>query len=50
MGAAAAHRAPAFAAAQYLIDHLKKSVPIWKTERARSGRPPRRRPTPRGGR
>lgn len=50
VGAAAAHRAPAFAAAQYLIDHLKKSVPIWKTERARSGRPPRRRPTPRGGR
>jgi molybdopterin synthase catalytic subunit len=49
-GAAAAHRAPAFAAAQYLIDQLKKSVPIWKTERARSGRPPRRRRTPRGGR
>ena len=27
-----AHRADAFAACQYLIDTLKKSVPIWKKE------------------
>lgn len=45
VGAAAAHRAPAFAAARFLIDRLKQSVPIWKTERARSAR--RRRPPPR---
>ena len=50
VGAAAAHRAPAFAAARYLIDRLKRTVPIWKTERARSGRPRRRRPGPRAGR
>jgi molybdopterin synthase catalytic subunit len=33
VGAAAAHRAPAFAAARVLIDQLKATVPIWKTER-----------------
>ncbi len=47
VGAAAGHRAPAFAAARFLIDELKKTVPIWKTERAgpRSNRssPPRPR-------
>jgi len=43
-GAACAHRAEAFAAARFLIDGLKASVPIWKTERARPGRRPRRRP------
>jgi molybdopterin synthase catalytic subunit len=26
------HRAEAFAACQFLIDHLKQSVPIWKRE------------------
>jgi molybdopterin synthase catalytic subunit len=46
VGAAGAHRAPAFAAARYLIDELKRTVPIWKTERARSGRPPPRRRRP----
>lgn len=50
VGAACAHRAPAFAAARYLIDRLKQTVPIWKEERARSGRRPRRRPSPRDGR
>jgi molybdopterin synthase catalytic subunit len=50
VGAAAPHRAPAFEAARYLIDRLKQTVPIWKTERARSGRPRRRPPAPRGGR
>jgi molybdopterin synthase catalytic subunit len=50
VGAAAGHRAPAFAAARFLIDRLKKTVPIWKTERARSGRRPRRRPHPRAAR
>jgi molybdopterin synthase catalytic subunit len=29
---AAEHRAEAFAACQYLIDTLKKTVPIWKKE------------------
>ena len=50
VGAAAGHRAPAFAAARFLIDRLKKTVPIWKAERARSARRPPRRPRPRGGR
>ncbi len=49
-GAAAGHRAPAFAAARFLIDALKRTVPIWKTERARPGRRPRRRPSRRGAR
>lgn len=48
VGAACAHRAPAFAAARYLIEELKRSVPIWKEERARPGRPRRRRPSRRG--
>lgn len=50
VGAAAAHRAPAFAAARYLIEELKRSVPLWKAELTRPARPPRRRPRPRGGR
>jgi molybdopterin synthase catalytic subunit len=29
---ASAHRGPAFAACQWLIDELKKRVPIWKKE------------------
>lgn len=44
VGVATPHRAPAFAATQYLIDALKATVPIWKTDRGRSGR--RRRPPP----
>lgn len=32
IGVAAAHRADAFAACQFLIDELKQSVPIWKRE------------------
>ena len=48
-GAACAHRAEAFAAARYLIDRLKETVPIWKEERRRRGRPPRRRPSRRTG-
>ncbi|MCI4339609.1 MAG: molybdenum cofactor biosynthesis protein MoaE [Thermoplasmata archaeon] len=50
VGAAAGHRAPAFAAARYLIDELKRTVPIWKTDRARSARPRRRPPHPRAAR
>lgn len=50
VGAAAGHRAPAFAAARYLIDCLKETVPIWKTDRARFVRPRRRRPRRRAGR
>jgi len=29
---ASAHRAPAFEACRWLIDNLKKKVPIWKKE------------------
>jgi molybdopterin synthase catalytic subunit len=32
VGAAAAHRKEAFPACQFLIDELKKTVPIWKKE------------------
>jgi molybdopterin synthase catalytic subunit len=45
-GAAAGHRAAAFAAARYLIDELKRTVPIWKTERARRAGGPRVGPAP----
>ena len=47
VGVVCGHRAEAFAAARFLIDELKASVPIWKTERARPERrprPPRARP------
>ncbi len=50
VGAAAPHRSEAFAAARYLIEELKRRAPIWKTERARPGRPPRRPPGRRRGR
>ncbi len=42
VGAACAHRAPAFATARFLIEDLKVTVPIWKSERARPARRPRR--------
>lgn len=44
VGAAAPHRAEAFAAARFLIEQLKRRAPIWKSERARPARRPRRRP------
>ena len=50
IGVAAAHRAEAFAACRHLIDALKATVPIWKTDRARPARRPRPRPGPRAGR
>ena len=50
VGAACGHRARAFAAARYLIEELKGSVPIWKSERARRARRPRPRPGRRAGR
>jgi molybdopterin synthase catalytic subunit len=34
---AAAHRAPAFEACQWLIDTLKRTVPIWKKEHFEGG-------------
>lgn len=49
-GAAAGHRAEAFAAARFLIEQLKAKAPIWKTARARPARPPRRRPGEPAGR
>ncbi|MGP8078626.1 MAG: molybdenum cofactor biosynthesis protein MoaE [Thermoplasmata archaeon] len=50
VGAACRHRAEAFAAARFLIEELKRSVPIWKAERARPARRPRRRPRRPAGR
>lgn len=41
VGVAAPHREAAFAAAAWMISELKARVPIWKTDRARSGRRPR---------
>ena len=49
-GAACGHRAESFAAARFLIEELKRSVPIWKRERARPSRRPRRPPGRRAGR
>ena len=34
---ASAHRAPAFEACRWLIDTLKKTVPIWKKEHFEDG-------------
>ncbi len=47
VGVAAPHRESAFRAARWLISELKRKAPIWKTERARSGRRPPRPPGPR---
>ncbi len=48
-GAASGHRTEAFAAARYLIEELKRTVPLWKEVTARpSRRPPRRRGPARG--
>lgn len=45
VGVACGHRRAAFDAASFLIEELKATVPIWKSERARPGRRPRRRPS-----
>lgn len=45
VGAACAHRDPAFRAVRYLLEEVKHSVPIWKEVPARPAR--RRRPPPR---
>jgi len=50
VGAAAGHRAAAFAGTRYLIEQLKAKAPIWKRERARPARRRRPRPGGRGGR
>ena len=50
---AAAHRAKAFRAARFLIEQLKREVPIWKSNRwtrAPAARRRRRPPRPRGRR
>jgi molybdopterin synthase catalytic subunit len=44
VGAACGHRKKAFAAASFLIDRLKRTVPVWKEVRARRARPRRPRP------
>jgi len=46
VGAACGHRRQAFAATRFLIDRLKRTVPVWKEVRAR----PARRPRPRRNR
>ncbi len=38
IGVAAVHRAPAFAACEWLINAIKRDVPIWKRERYGDGR------------
>ena len=38
VGVSAAHRPEAFAACRFLIDTLKKSVPIWKAEHYADGK------------
>jgi molybdopterin synthase catalytic subunit len=50
VGAACGHRAEAFAATRFLIEELKTTVPIWKTDRVPRARRPRPRPSPRRGR
>ncbi len=50
VGAACPHRTEAFAAARYLIEEVKRAVPIWKEVRVRPVRRPRPRPRPAGGR
>ena len=45
VGATCPHRAAAFGAAHYLIEELKRKVPIWKEERGRPARRPRRPPS-----
>lgn len=53
IGVAAAHRSMAFEAARFLIEELKREVPIWKTDRWARGPTGRRRRTrrrPRGAR
>ena len=50
VGAATAHRAEAFRISRWLIDRLKTTVPIWKSDRVRPARRPRRRPARPGGR
>jgi molybdopterin synthase catalytic subunit len=47
VGVGAAHRAEAFEACRSLIDELKSTVPIWKTDRARPARRRPRSPRPR---
>ena len=50
VGTAAPHRESAFAAARWLISTLKVRSPIWKTDRVRSVRRPRRPPRHPAGR
>jgi molybdopterin synthase catalytic subunit len=37
VGVTAAHRSDAFAACQFIIDEVKKRVPIWKREQYADG-------------
>ena len=45
VGAACGHRSEAFAATRFLIEELKRTVPVWKEARARPARRPPRRPS-----
>jgi molybdopterin synthase catalytic subunit len=50
VGAAGGHRKESFEAARFLIEELKRTVPVWKEARARPARPPRRPRARRAGR
>lgn len=50
VGAACGHRDRAFRAARYLIEEVKRSVPIWKEVLAPRARRPRPRPSRRASR
>lgn len=53
VGVAAPHRSAAFQAARFLIEQLKREVPIWKSDRwarAPTGRRRRAHPPPSSGR
>jgi molybdopterin synthase catalytic subunit len=39
IAASAPHRAEAFAATRYVIEEIKKRLPVWKQERYREGEP-----------
>ncbi len=50
VGAACGHRSEAFDATRFLIEEVKRTVPIWKSERGRRGRRRRRSPLRPAGR
>jgi molybdopterin synthase catalytic subunit len=47
VGVATGHRAEAFAAARFMIDRLKVTLPVWKSARTGRATPARRAPVDR---